>query len=71
MNEKIFDNFPVLNTERLILRKLNENDNDGIYNFYSDPVALKYIPRNLFTERIEANDKIKFFNKLLDDRKGI
>ena len=71
MNEKIFDSFPVLKTDRLILRQLNENDVDGIYNFYSDPVALKYIPRKLFTERIEASDKIKFFNALFDDRKGI
>ena len=71
MNEKIFDRFPVLKTDRLILRQLNENDVNGIYNFYSDPVALKYVPRNLFTERIEASDKIKFFDALFDDRKGI
>ncbi|MBT8386676.1 MAG: GNAT family N-acetyltransferase [Ignavibacteria bacterium] len=71
MNEKIFDAFPVLKTDRLLLRQLNENDVDGIYNFYSDPVALKYVPRNLFTKRIEASDKIKFFNALFDDRKGI
>ena len=70
MNEKIFDRFPVLKTDRLILRQLNENDVNGIYNFYSDPVALKYVPRNLFTERIEASDKIKFFDSLFDDKKG-
>ena len=71
MNEKIFDRFPVLKTDRLILRQLNENDVNGIYNFYSDPVALKYVPRNLFTERIEASVKIQFVDALFDDRKGI
>ena len=71
MNEQIFTKFPVLKTNRLVLRQLNSNDENGIYNFYSDPVALKYVPRNLFTERIEASDKIKFFDALFDDRKGI
>lgn len=71
MNEKIFDSFPLLKTNNLILRRLTEDDAEGIYNFYSDPVALKYIARNLFTKQEEAIDKINFFNNLFDERKGV
>lgn len=71
MNQKIFNEFPVLKTNSLMLRRLTEDDADGIYNFYSDLVALKYVPRNMFTEQSEAIEKIKFFNNLFDEKKGI
>jgi hypothetical protein len=36
MNEKIFDTFPALETSRLILRQIKEEDTEGIYKFNSD-----------------------------------
>ena len=43
MNEKVFEPFPILETDRIILRQIKEKDIEGIYRFYSDSESLKYI----------------------------
>jgi len=71
MKDKIFNSFPILQTERLTLRKMEGKDIQRIYDFYSDPESLKYIARNLFTEMEQAVEKVKLFNKLYEDKNGI
>jgi ribosomal-protein-alanine N-acetyltransferase len=71
MNDKIFESFPVLRTEHLILRRMEEKDIQGIYDFYSDPESLKFVPRNLFTEMDQAIDKLKIFNQIFENKNGI
>jgi len=48
-----------------------EKDIEEIYNFYSDSESLKYVPRNLFTEMDQAAEKVKFLNKLFEDKSRI
>ena len=71
MNEKIFESFPVLKTEHLILRRMEEEDIQGLYNFYSDPKSLKYIARNLLTDIDQAVEKLKIFDQLFINKIGI
>lgn len=71
MNEKIFESFPVLKTKHLILRRMEEKDIQGLYNFYSDPKALKYIARNLITDIEHAVEKLKIFDQLFINKIGI
>ena len=37
------DKFPVLQTERLILRQVSASDSRDLYRSYSDPVVMKYM----------------------------
>jgi [ribosomal protein S5]-alanine N-acetyltransferase len=42
-----FDPFPILTTDRLILRGLNLNDAEAMFSMRSDPEMMAYIPRPL------------------------
>ena len=42
MNQKVFEQFPVLTTERLTLREITVGDVDSIYGIYSDPKVAEY-----------------------------
>ena len=43
-----FEPFPILSTERLILRKLTMNDSDEIFKLRSDERVSKYIARDIY-----------------------
>ena len=61
MNKEIFKYFPVLETDRLILRQMQETDIDAVYNFNSCEEALKYVLREPFKTKEEAKEKLNFF----------
>jgi len=61
MNEKVFEPFPILETERIILRQIKGDDIAGIYRFYSGSESLKYIARDLFTKIEQAVEKVSLF----------
>ncbi len=42
-----FNPFPVLETERLILRNLSVDDKQAVFEIRSNPVTMQYIPRPL------------------------
>ena len=42
-----FNPFPNLETERLLLRRVDENDVNEIFALRSNPETMKYIPRPL------------------------
>jgi ribosomal-protein-alanine N-acetyltransferase len=71
MNNQIFKSFPVLKTNRLILRKLKPKDVDGVYKFYSDHTTLEYIPKEPFTKIDQAKDKLTELEKLYKEEKAI
>ena len=71
MNENIFETFPFLKTQHLLLRRIEEQDVQGIFNFYSDPQSLKYVARNLMTNIDQAVEKLKIFNQLFENKNGI
>ena len=45
MKELNFSPFPIINTERLVLRQLSENDADSVYALRTNKEVLKYIDR--------------------------
>jgi len=71
MNDKVFNSFPGLETNRLMLRRIKPKDVDCIYKFYSDLTTLEYIPKEPFTSLDQARDKIKEFEKLYKEEKAI
>lgn len=40
-----FNPFPTLETERLVLRNLNQEDKNDLYEIRSNPTTMQYIPR--------------------------
>jgi ribosomal-protein-alanine N-acetyltransferase len=71
MNEKIFDTFPALETSRLILRQIKEEDTEGIYKFNSDIKSLQFIARNTYTKMEQATEKFEQFQNAYSERKAI
>ena len=62
MIKNIFNEFPIITTERLILREMNQEDAESIYKILSDPDVIKYDSFELFTEIDQAANLIKWFN---------
>jgi ribosomal-protein-alanine N-acetyltransferase len=62
MNTKQPTGFPIITTERLILRDLNMNDADEIFKLRSDERVNKYLDRPKTTTRVEAEEFIKKIN---------
>jgi ribosomal-protein-alanine N-acetyltransferase len=71
MNEKVFEPFPILETERIILRQIKEDDIPGIFRFYSGSDTLNYIARDLFTKKEQAIEKVNIFQKNYEEKKAI
>jgi ribosomal-protein-alanine N-acetyltransferase len=71
MNEKIFEPFPILETDRIILKQIKEDDIPGIYRFYSGSDTLKNIARDIFTKKEQAIEKVNLFHKSYEERKAI
>ncbi len=71
MNEKVFEPFPILETERIILRQIKDDDIQGIYRFYSGGDTLKNIARDFFTKTEQAVEKLNLFRKHYEEKKAI
>ncbi len=56
--------FPVLESDCIRLRGVQESDIDGIFQLFSDPQVMRYWSRGAMTEQGEA---IAFANSLVDD----
>lgn len=55
----VFKNFPILQTQNLILRQLDHSDIDALYELYSDPSVSSHRERPPFEVREEANILLK------------
>jgi len=66
-----FSTFPVLETERLILRRLRDSDVNEIFEMRSDPESMKYIPRPLTQNHEDALAHIAKINEQIDLNQGI
>jgi [ribosomal protein S5]-alanine N-acetyltransferase len=43
-HEKIYANIPILETERLILRRLTIDDKEDLYEYASEPMVSRFVP---------------------------
>ena len=62
MPELNFDPFPVLETERLILRKISMNDAEDMFHLRTNEDAMKYINKPKLTSIDDAKEIIKKMN---------
>lgn len=61
-----FEKFPVLETERLILRAISMSDVDEMFQQRSNPEVMKYIIRPLLQSRREAEELIRNYEFLFE-----
>lgn len=71
MNLEIFDKFPVLTSERLILREMLLEDVNGVFKFNSSLKNLEYVARDPFTKLEQAQEKLDFFISSFKKEEGI
>jgi len=63
--------FPVLDTERLMLRELKINDAQAILNCFSNPDVLRHYGQNPLTSLDQVKQIINNFSKNYDEKRGI
>ena len=66
-----FTPFPELETERLFLRKLNNDDAAAVLKMRGNAETMKFIPRPLHQNIDDALAHIKIINDKIDDNTGI
>ena len=66
-----FSPFPLLTSERLQFRRLNEEDVQEVFELRSNPETMKYIPRPLATSKDDALAHIKLINDNIDTKSDI
>lgn len=71
MLEINFTPFPVLQTERLILRNLKECDLQGLFELRSNPENMKYIPRNLHQNLEDTKAQMEMILSKIELNEGI
>lgn len=63
--------FPVLETSRLRLDKLSNEDSSSIFELFSDDSVIKYYDLEVFTDVSQASKLIEFFNSRFEEKSGI
>ncbi|QCR31262.1 GNAT family N-acetyltransferase [Lysinibacillus sp. SGAir0095] len=63
--------YPVLETERLILREITENDANSIFEYLSDPEVMKYYGLQPFEAVKDALDEISWYQSIFNEQTGI
>ncbi len=63
--------FPILKTQRLLLRQVSTNDADAILSLRSNDEVMKYIPRPYLKTKEEALELIAMFDDKIEKGIGI
>lgn len=66
-----FSPFPNLETERLLLRRVDANDINEIFALRSNPETMKYIPRPLVKTDEDALEHVAMIDSKIDSNEGI
>lgn len=66
-----FTPFPTIETERLILRRITNNDVDEVFELRSNPETMKYIPRPLAKTTEDALEHIVMIEDKIETNIGI
>jgi len=69
--EDVFSNFPTLETERLILRKLRLEDAKDLFEYASDKEVTKYVTWEPHKSIEDSINLIKFTHERYEKREGI
>ena len=71
MLELNFNPFPILETERLVLRRVDNNDVNQVFSLRSNAETMKYIPRPLVTNNEEALAHIALLDSGIEKNEAI
>src|SRR5688572_8404831 len=66
-----FDPFPILESERLLLRRITVNDANEIFRLRSDAETMKYVPRPLARNLDDAKAHISNIEAKIVANEGI
>jgi len=66
-----FNPFPVLETERMILKQLDENQVDMLFELRSDPETMRYVNRPLAKTREDAEQHLHLITSKIEANEGI
>lgn len=67
--DKATELFPVLETERLVLREVTNKDAQQIFDYLSDEEVMKYYGLEPFKTIDEALDEISWYQSLFNQKK--
>jgi ribosomal-protein-alanine N-acetyltransferase len=65
------DRFPILNTERLLLREFREADAQAVFDIYSQERAVRYLNSDIMYSLAEAAEKVDIRMDMFKNRRGI
>ncbi|MEH7125667.1 GNAT family protein [Bacillus sp. JJ1532] len=68
---KDVETFPVLETNRLVLRKIEKGDANSILKYLSDKEVMKYYGLEPFKTINDALNEISWYQSILNERTGI
>lgn len=71
MTKIINHEFPILETERLILRELSEKDADFLFKYWSDHEVTRYMNIDAFVDIQQARNMISLLNILFKEKEAI
>ena len=63
--------FPILETERLILRQVTKDDANSLLKYLSDKEVMKYFGLEPFKTIDDALDEISWYKSIFEKRTGI
>ncbi len=66
-----FETFPVLETERFLLRQMTLEDSPAVFEIFSDPDVTKDMGEAPFEHVAQAEDVIRFMNSLYEQNQAI
>jgi ribosomal-protein-alanine N-acetyltransferase len=66
-----FDPFPILTTERLVLRRPQWSEVDEMFKYRSDKELMRHIPHRYATSIDQVEEMMHRINRLIDSNEGI
>ncbi|WP_298470817.1 GNAT family protein [uncultured Psychrobacillus sp.] len=66
-----FTKLPIIETERLILRKATEQDSDDILELYANENVVEHMPLDPFTSIEDAKGEISWYEKIFLEQTGL
>ena len=71
MNECIFELFPELNTERLLVRQITQNDDKSLLEVLSDEITCKYLTHNTVNDITNIKRLIMGMQRFFEEKQRI
>jgi RimJ/RimL family protein N-acetyltransferase len=68
INNKAFDHFPVLESERLLFRRFNLSDAPALFDIRSDPAVMQYMDTVPHSSVIDSQTMINSINEMFEAR---